>query len=70
MTTCDCAPASCGREEKLPVPSEEAGLTVAMATIPMQPWETPYDQAAGLRAGTIFPCLDKPFYVTGGGFYG
>lgn len=70
MTTCECAPVSCGCGEKLPAPSAEAGLVVAMATIPMQLWETPYDPATGLRQGTIFPCLDKPFYVTGGGIYG
>ena len=41
-------------------------LPLAIATIPMQPWETPYDAATALKQGTIFPCLDKPFYVTGG----
>ncbi len=42
-------------------------LPLAIATVPMQPWETPYDAATALKQGTIFPCLDKPFYVTGGG---
>ena len=41
-------------------------LPLALATVPMQPWETPYDAATALKQGTIFPCLDKPFYVTGG----
>lgn len=41
-------------------------LPLAIATVPMQPWETPYDAAIALKQGTIFPCLDKPFYVTGG----
>ena len=41
-------------------------LPPAIATVPMQPWETPYDAATALKQGTIFPCLDKPFYVTGG----
>ena len=41
-------------------------LPLAIATGPMQPWETPYDAATALKQGTIFPCLDKPFYVTGG----
>ena len=41
-------------------------LPLAIATVPMQPWETPYDAATALKPGTIFPCLDKPFYVTGG----
>ena len=41
-------------------------LPLAIATVPMQPWETPYDAATALKQGTIFPCLDKPFYVSGG----
>ena len=41
-------------------------LPLAIATVPMQPWETPYDAATALKQGTIFLCLDKPFYVTGG----
>ena len=41
-------------------------LPLAIATVPMQPWETPYDAATALKQGTIFPCLDKPCYVTGG----
>lgn len=47
-------------------PQAEEKLHVAIATVPMQPWETPYDPAKGLKQGTIFPCLDLPFYVTGG----
>lgn len=38
---------------------------VAMAYVPMQPWEGLYDLETGLRRGTIFPSLDKPFM--GGG---
>ena len=38
---------------------------VAMAYVPMQPWEGLYDLETGLRRGTIFPSLDKPFL--GGG---
>lgn len=45
-------------------------LHVAIATVPMQPWETTYDPEKGLKQGTIFPCLDLPFYVTGGGSNG
>lgn len=44
-----------------------AVLNLAIATVPMQPWEQPYEPAAALQHGTIFPCLDLPFYVTGGG---
>lgn len=39
---------------------------LAIATIPMQPWEEPYDLCKALKTGTIFPSLDLPFYVTGG----
>ncbi len=46
------------------IPSSPA---LAIATIPMQPWEQPYDACKSLEHGTIFPCLDLPFYVTGGG---
>ena len=35
---------------------------LAMAYVPMQPWEKPYDLETGLRRGTIFPKLDLPFY--------
>lgn len=41
-------------------------LPLAIATIPMQPWEMPYDPTKSLERGTIFPSLDKPFFVTGG----
>lgn len=67
MEHCNCAPASCGCQDKLPAPSPEAGLHLAIAAIPMQCWETPYDSATCLRQGTIFPCLDLPFFVTADG---
>jgi len=57
METCNCHPQ----------PSAQAGLTLAIATIPLQPWETPYDPATALREGTIFPGLNMPFFVTAGG---
>lgn len=41
-------------------------LPLAIATVPMQPWETPYEPAKALKQGTIFPCLDLPFFKTGG----
>ncbi len=71
-TSCGCetvapASASCGCGQKLPGPAPEAGLVLAMATVPMEPWENIYEPAVALRQGTIFPGLDKPFYVTGGG---
>lgn len=56
MNSCNCHPD----------PSAQAGLTLAITTVPVQPWETPYDPQKALKQGTIFPGLDLPFYVTGG----
>jgi hypothetical protein len=36
-------------------------ISYAMAYVPFQSWEQPYDPAVGLQRGTIFPGLDKPF---------
>lgn len=36
---------------------------IAIASVPMQPWETPYCPQEALRQGTVFPMLRKPFYV-------
>lgn len=36
-------------------------LAYAMAYVPFQQWETPYDSEVALSRGTVFPCLDKPF---------
>jgi len=57
-----------GKNGPLPVPGP--GLHLAIATVPMQQWETPYPPAQALKQGTIFPSLDLPFFVTdrtGGG---
>lgn len=45
----------------------DSNVQLAIATIPMQPWETPYEPAKGLKQGTIFPCLDLPFFALEGG---
>ncbi len=39
---------------------------LAIATVPMQRWEAPYECCKGLWCGTIFPSLHKPFFVKGG----
>lgn len=57
---CKCSPT---------LPSPGSSLQLAIATVPMQPWETPYDPEKGLIQGTIFPSLDLPFFVTGGGIH-
>ena len=41
-------------------------LSLAMTTVPIQPWEEPYDPCKALKTGTIFQSLNLPFYVTGG----
>lgn len=53
---------SCGKE----LPAPRPGVQLAIATVPMQPWETPYEPAKALKQGTIFPCLDLPFFKVGG----
>ena len=45
---------------------ETGPLIIAMASVPFQPWEPPYDPEKALRQGTIFPCPDLQFYLTGG----
>ena len=35
---------------------------LAMATVPKQEWENPYDYQTALEEGTIFPCLNLPFF--------
>ncbi len=34
---------------------------LAMAYVPFQVWETPYEEDVALQRGTIFRSLDKPF---------
>lgn len=36
-------------------------LPLTMAYVPMQPLESTYEQDEALKAGTLFPNLDKPF---------
>ena len=36
-------------------------VAIGMGYIPWQVWGDVYDLNKGLCAGTIFPCLDKPF---------
>ncbi len=37
---------------------------LAIASVPVQKWETVYDEAQALCVGTIFPELNKPFFAT------
>ncbi|MDO5141514.1 MAG: spore coat associated protein CotJA [Eubacteriales bacterium] len=36
-------------------------LSLAMAFVPAQRFDEPYEPALALSRGTIFPALDKPF---------
>lgn len=51
------------KSKKCPMPEGKfpAETPIAMAYVPFQSWEKPYDSDAGLSRGTIFPSLDKPF---------
>ena len=42
---------------------EYGDLVLGMATVPIQQWETPYAPDTALVKGTVFPCLDLPFYM-------
>ncbi|MCD8084049.1 MAG: spore coat associated protein CotJA [Clostridiales bacterium] len=61
-----CTTSDCGCTGTIPAP--QPGLSVGIATIPMQQWESIYEPGKGLRQGTIFPCLDMPFYVMESGW--
>ncbi len=36
---------------------------IAIATVPLQSWEQPWEPAKALKEGTVFPSLYKPFYI-------
>lgn len=36
---------------------------IAIATVPIQEWEKPYEQAEALWNGGMFPSLHKPFFI-------
>ncbi len=36
--------------------------TLAMASVPMQEWCEPFDLAAAIHNGTLFPCLNMNFF--------
>lgn len=43
-----------------------ADAPLAMAYVPYQQWETPFPLCTGLKAGTVFSGLYKPFCGKGG----
>jgi len=40
-------------------------LTIAIATVPSQSFGATYEPGKALQVGTIFPELDKPFFMGG-----
>lgn len=36
-------------------------MALAMAYVPIQQWETPFEAEVGFTRGTLFPSLDKPY---------
>lgn len=49
--------------EKTTASSHELGIP----KMPIQQWSTIYDLHTGLKSGTVFPNLNKPFYRRGTG---
>lgn len=60
-----CTSCGCDTSKGSPATPTDA-VALAIATVPMQPWEQPYDPQTALKHGTIFPSLNLPFYITGG----
>lgn len=54
--SCGC---SCNDTEVL-----TSSCTLAIASVPIQKWETLYSPEEALYKGTAFPSLDLPFFVT------
>lgn len=57
--SCNCSSDGSGSSPALP-------LGLAITTVPVQPWEEPYDPIKALGICTIFTSLNLPFYLTGG----
>lgn len=53
---CDCDANSSSRNDPL------EGMPIGIGYVPWQQWRTTYDYCEGLSQGTIFPCLNLPFY--------
>lgn len=72
LDDCDCDDimddilGGCPQESPCMAGRDFENWPIAMAYVPMQPWEETYDSAKGLQAGTIFPSLNLPFRGGGG----
>lgn len=59
----NCSKCSGQRAMPYPVNNDPLhGMPVAMAYVPMQQFSQTYNLCDGFSRGTIFPCLDLPFY--------
>lgn len=52
----ECDPGSSSHNDPL------AGMPIGIGYVPWQQWSKTYDYCEGLSRGTIFPCLDLPFF--------
>ena len=52
----DCDANSSSRNDPL------EGMPLGIGYVPWQQWRNTYDYSEGLSQGTIFPCLNLPFY--------
>lgn len=68
MEACKCAAAGSSSSDSPAFPGGSpagSGLTLAMATVPPQPWEPLYPPDQALARGTVFKSLDLPFFAGG-----
>lgn len=63
LDSCGCDDISDGNWQQPPCMAGQdfENWPLAMAYVPMQPWEETYSAEEALQIGTIFPGLDLPF---------
>ena len=67
---CDCERGDSGREGDAKAFDCLGGMSLAMVYSPCQKFEDLYDHTEGIKRGTIFRALDKPFTGKGGRYNG
>ena len=67
---CDCERGGEGANDNFQAFDCLNGMSLAMVYSPCQEFEDLYDHTEGLKRGTIFRALDKPFNGKGGRFNG
>ncbi|MDY3250844.1 MAG: spore coat associated protein CotJA [Candidatus Choladocola sp.] len=63
---CGCGPSGSGPVASVYKHLEESGVPLAMGYVPFQRWDGLFSPERGLRFGTMFPELCKPFCGKGG----